>query len=703
MGIKIKNITVKNLGPIQHFSEDFGLFNIIYSKNECGKTFLTEFIIRSLFKNIKRWDFREKGTGKVLVSGLDESRELEFSPDTVKKMEDYWEGEEKGMPLSMVNLLVSKGGEASIEASDEGISKGMIREIFSGISLLDRIDSDRNISKTVKSAEIDEEDINNITISNTGEGKNYRQLQEDVNRIDNLFAEVESKYSPGIIESCRAEEERLRNVHDKLQRAKQYRAYTISEEIKGLNRRLQKNDEDIMDGLSQQINLYESKKREHGGKSDQLKELHEKCKNFDWLQKALTAYERFAPASVKKPHIVIPILEGILVVAAILFSVFNIQIGIIASIVIAAGLGAFYIVKLLGALKNAGLSNELDGVKKEFKKRTGRELSDIASLNVELENEKESFDRSKLLTEQLVALKIDIQDLVLSIQQKFNDLTGEKLPESLWISTLNDKKMENRRIRDEIDSLRQKQSELGVREVEYLSEDPGIGFSYKELEKVSSDFTHIQEQIKNMEEELENLKYRIFTETDDDPSIEWDTLLENLRFKRIEQQGELDSCKANIIAGVLVHEEITLLREEEDKKIQEGLQSDVVLKPLLEITDNYKKLTLQGERLLVSDDYRSFCLKDLSTGIKEQIMLALRIGFSSKILKQDTLFLILDDAFQHSDWGRRKMLVKKLADIAKTGWQVIYLSMDDHIRQLFDNEGVFFDRDQYRSIELRGL
>jgi len=62
MAIKIEKITVKNLGPIQSFSEDLGLFNIIFSKNECGKTFLTEFIIRSLFKNTNRWQFRGNGS-----------------------------------------------------------------------------------------------------------------------------------------------------------------------------------------------------------------------------------------------------------------------------------------------------------------------------------------------------------------------------------------------------------------------------------------------------------------------------------------------------------------------------------------------------------------------------------------------------------------------------------------------------------------
>jgi len=78
----------------------------------------------------------------------------------------------------------------------------------------------------------------------------------------------------------------------------------------------------------------------------------------------------------------------------------------------------------------------------------------------------------------------------------------------------------------------------------------------------------------------------------------------------------------------------------------------------------------------------------------------LRIGFSSKILKQDTLFLVLDDAFQHSDWERRKILIDKLANIAKTGWQIIYLTMDDHIKELFDEAGKEFKSGQYKCFDL---
>ncbi len=38
----------------------------------------------------------------------------------------------------------------------------------------------------------------------------------------------------------------------------------------------------------------------------------------------------------------------------------------------------------------------------------------------------------------------------------------------------------------------------------------------------------------------------------------------------------------------------------------------------MEITGKYKRLSMEGERLMVSDDYRDFCLTDLSTGARSR-------------------------------------------------------------------------------------
>ncbi len=72
-----------------------------------------------------------------------------------------------------------------------------------------------------------------------------------------------------------------------------------------------------------------------------------------------------------------------------------------------------------------------------------------------------------------------------------------------------------------------------------------------------------------------------------------------------------------------------------------------------------------------------------STGTREQVFLALRIGFASLLMKGEKGFLILDDAFQHSDWQRRNHCVQELLNLVSAGWQVFYFTMDDHIRDLF--------------------
>jgi uncharacterized protein YhaN len=700
MAIKIEKITVKNLGPIQGFSADLGLFNLIFSKNECGKTFLTEFIIRSLFKNIKRWQFRDNGSGKVSVSGLNGEGApglTEFSPGTAKKLEDYWEKDETGLPLSMVKLLVSKGGESAIEDSNEGIGKSLIKEIFSGISLLDSIDNDNNISRTVKSAQLED---GNIIIGAAGEGKAYRQFKSEVGKIDGLFAEIESKYTMGLLQAYKSQEEQLKERKEKLYKAKCYEAFIISEQIKKLGGRIGQNSEEELSRMLGHISLYDSKNSEYAGKAAQLEEFNQRSQNYEWLQKALPIYEKFSTISIKRPHIAIAILSGVFTVSAILFSIFNISAGTITALFFAASLMTFYIVRAAGLSKSAGPHSELENLKKEFKNRTGIELTNVATLNLENDRQKEFYDKSKLLKDQMDDLKIKNRELKSEIEQSFSNLCQKQVPEPMWHSAIGAKRQEDRAIRNEIDALREKQADLAVREIEYLPQDPGVKFSYDESGKIESALSDISSRISQIESNISSLKYGVCTETNDDQSIDWGQLMENLRKKRFEKQKELDACEAQIISGIIVHSEVLSLRQEEDLKIIEGLQSDIVVGPLVEVTGKYKRLFMDGERLMVSDDYRDFCLTDLSTGAREQVMLALRIGFASKVLKQDTLFLILDDAFQHSDWDRRKILVNKLADIAKSGWQIIYFSMDNHIRELFDKAGGRFKKDEYKCIEL---
>jgi len=210
----------------------------------------------------------------------------------------------------------------------------------------------------------------------------------------------------------------------------------------------------------------------------------------------------------------------------------------------------------------------------------------------------------------------------------------------------------------------------------------------------------VREKLEEKERELETLKQMICQTTGDEISISWEDLIQNLREKYEEILDEYKELTALLIAQIVVSNVINEFSELEDENIIENLQSNEIIQPLYEVTGRYNSLRLDGENLYVSDDYDEFALNMLSTGAKEQVFLALRIGFCARLLKKDSIFLVLDDAFQYSDWDRRELLVNKVVKLADEGWQIIYFTMDDNIKKLFDEKGQTLGN-EYKSFELK--
>ncbi len=709
MEIKIDKISVRDLGPIKNFSAGFGIFNLIYSANEKGKTFLTEFIIRSLFKNIKRWSYlRKGGRGKVTISGL-EKQATDFSPSSKEKLEDYWESSGKGLPVSMAKLLVVKSGEAGIE-DKEGISKFFIKEVLSGINILDKIDSDDNISRTVKSTRIDG---GQIIIPNQGEGKQYSDTGNELKSTNEQFKEIESGYTRGILKTHRIEEKVLNDKLMHLDRAKRHRAYLISDRIRKLDAELDNIPEDELNKAENDLSRYRDKKESCSALEEKRKTSATESKDFKWLESALPYYKDLSFKIINKPGKYLLFICGILaafgIAAAALFffypEIFNTSQIMFLVIMFFCFLSSLafsmaYIKKLYNFSRQAGKNEELNKIKKEFKNRTGMELTDIALFESILTSQKESSSKASIIEEQIDSQRNDLRELRLSINRKIAGFIQKEAEEKSLDTVLNDLKQKIRGIKDQKEKEKEELYKLGVPETDYLSEDIKIKYSQQEYEKIQSELESVREEVNAQEDIIQKLKYRICQRTGDDPSIGWEELIENLRQKRRGTENKLREITAGIAAGFSVHKVISELRQEEDVKIKEGLRSEVVLDPLKDITRKYSGLTLDNDRLIISGKYDNFDLKDLSTGAVEQVMLALRIGFTSRLLGKDSLFLILDDAFQHSDWQKREILIDKLADISRRGWQVIYLTMDDHIKKLFDQAGKKFESGKYNSISL---
>jgi len=119
--MKITKVQVHPEGPLKKgfHSECRGL-NLIYGKNESGKTFILEALSAWLFGvgrlsplKGKAREWNPKPTGSVEVSGLesDSHNEVEiFGPTTQKNLQDHL-AKELEMPSDLAKLLVVRAGE----------------------------------------------------------------------------------------------------------------------------------------------------------------------------------------------------------------------------------------------------------------------------------------------------------------------------------------------------------------------------------------------------------------------------------------------------------------------------------------------------------------------------------------------------------------------------------------------------------------
>ncbi|MDO9087337.1 MAG: AAA family ATPase [Anaerolineaceae bacterium] len=241
---------------------------------------------------------------------------------------------------------------------------------------------------------------------------------------------------------------------------------------------------------------------------------------------------------------------------------------------------------------------------------------------------------------------------------------------------------------EEINQNLIKLAELNVNEVDYVvcQDSETINFEIESLKKINEEMVSLSEHIKAEEQEVENLRLKLIGAVNGRISDSFEKLIDILMNKKQLLSNELDKINSQIIAGILVNQTICELANNERETIKLTLNSPLITKPLFKLTGRYKNYFLDETGLCVKDDFNIFPIKNISTGTREQILLSLRLGFAANLLKTEKMFLLLDDAFQHSDWNRRNNLINYVFDLAIEGWQIIYFTMDNHIKLLFDEK-----------------
>jgi hypothetical protein len=691
MTFRIDRIKVNRAGPLESdFEFEPGDLNLIYGKNETGKTYVVESLIKFLFKtnsrapvnwNLRGWDI----AGRAIVSGL-KSDPVTFTTSG-QKLEDYWE-DGLGLPRDLSRLLVVRAGETLLADAGDGVGRDILKDYLSGEGLLDSVLS--RISATLQKAEIQ---ASQIIGNQAGELKARDKCGARLSELQRLIDEVEESYASGDAYSLRKEKEALDAHLETLGNAKRYHAAQLHGQVEGLqSEQRELPAEGDLARLEADVATCESNRAEIETKSEKLQGLESTSTDYKWAGEALGVYKDLTSgAAGSSPNMLFVLLTLIALAGTVASSLLGFRPPLIVGAVLSVVFGAMTYLDLKKAAASAGENTELEKLKTEYRIRFGSDLTDQATLQAKLGELNKNEILVTPLREALDGLSGDTRTLERKTTATLKAWTGNEIPAEEWRETIRALTGKNGGLQDQIDSIGIELTAVGVPGHEYVEEDPGEKWDSERYAEITKGLSVTDEALKHGEKELKALKFQahlILGTTSENSDL--GDLITDLGKKRDEVAQAYREHTAEVLAKIQVKTVIEEFRLEENSRIAEGLERDELTEPLQALTGRYRSIRLDDEKkglVLTSDKDEDYPLDSMSTGAREQVFLALRMGFASIAMEGQTGFLILDDAFQHSDWNRRENLVTRTLSFVQSGWQVFYFTMDDHIKGLFEGVG----------------
>ena len=702
MPIHLDKINVKNLGPLDSLDLTLGPLNIIYGQNETGKTYLVEFLLGSIFRHASKWELREiPGKGSVTVSGLAEEP-VSFTLTTRKKIEDYWDDDELGLPLNMARLLVVKGGELDLAGTPGGVNREVLKTALTSEVLLDHIR--KPISKTIQKATLINQQIDG---DNRPPIKNLRNLSDEIQKLQALLDRVENEYSQGPLRQLELNIAEIQQDLKAQERAKHHTAYKLRQDHKKLSSEKGKLSDEVIGDLKVKLHDITNKSKDLADLEKKLQENQEASQHYPWLEEAISVWERQGLEVTKKPARWLSFSGISLLLLGLILLGFNdfIQafnffwIGLSLS-AISAGVIFYSLFRLQQWTPSIDEAEERKSIQKEYKIRFRKTLRGLSVLKEKKKSIQKNYFQVEPLEKEIEEGKSNQIQRKTDLQNFFELLSGKTVQEKNWEKTYQDLKKKSDQLTEKIHAIDLELEKLNVPEEQAREEPTGEEYNPKRELDLNNKLDTFDNKLEIAQNALNSLKQVICYGTGDDPTISWEEALFHLRSITEQKKRKYRELTARLVAEIGVIQILNRIEEEEDQKIQRDINTKEVSALLQDITGSYQTLELINDEVYVSDPYSQHSLSDLSTGAREQIQLALRMGIASRLTSGDPLFLILDDAFQHSDWNRREILVKQVITLVKKGWQVTYLSMDDHIRDLFLKHGKSLLKDQNTYYEL---
>lgn len=697
MSIRIEKIKINRNGPLkERFDFDPSDINLVYGHNERGKSYIVEALIQILFRNKKSWNPREiEMGGRVTVTGLAE-REVVFSK-TGDKLDDYFDTS-IGLPQDYSRLLVVKEGETLLqtEKTSDGVGRTLLKNFLSGEGVLDSIA--KRISLTLQNCKIERGIISG---KDQGEVNIWNKLRAELFKLDKLIIEGEDAYTSSKLYEYKQQETDVSNRLSSLEEAKRHHAFCLDKQIKDCDDKLNKlPDAEEISQIDADIKIYQNKKEELDRKEKRLNALSGSIESYSWIDNAGRQYKELILRPAHMPSLWLYLLLTTTILCTlltgidnfgILFPIGSFEIPTLFAISAAAMVFVIliFIRCVFTAMKNPGTAREIESIREGYKQRFGCDFNDIAELESRTDKlEHESENAKSLNTEIEDSLKPLLQLQEWKINIPLGNYYQDILSNEKWDTIVKEIRKSIRDTNVAREQLVRDLAKLDVEETDYVKDATCVSWDIKPYRTLNEELNETKKNIESENSRIGGVKTAILHETRIE-SQSWDDLLQALREKREHTAREYMEHTAIILAKICISDVLKLLREEENKLIDDGLKKPEITTALNSITGQYKSIRLDPSTglMLTNDEDEEFALASLSTAAKEQTHLTLRMGFASLSLRNNQAFLILDDAFQHSDWVRRPRLIYEVINLASRGWQIIYFTMDDHIRDLFLGEG----------------
>jgi DNA repair exonuclease SbcCD ATPase subunit len=202
----------------------------------------------------------------------------------------------------------------------------------------------------------------------------------------------------------------------------------------------------------------------------------------------------------------------------------------------------------------------------------------------------------------------------------------------------------------------------------------------KKMEEINERMKSLQDKMREIERkanEILRLEEPLYCDT----SVDLKAIKDKL-------QGFIDQNKTNKDNALEVMKIFEAIEAEEKGRVSELFGKESPISNYFnEITDGfYDEVNLNQKTMEIEVkcmDGKILGAQKLSGGTYDQLYLSIRLALGEKLLKGKKGFFIMDDPFIKADPDRLKRQIDVLRRISKLGWQIIYFSAKEEIKNAF--------------------